>query len=332
MDKELTDKTMSRKWLLTINNPLDNGFTHEKIIETMSKFKSLVYWCMSDEIGLKEQTPHTHIFMYSKNGVLFQTLKKRFPTAHIDYCRGTAQSNKEYVFKLGKWANTEKEDTRIEDTQYEQGECPIEQQGARNDLDNLYLMIKNGMSDYEILEQSTQYMYSLDKIESVRQTINAEKYRETWRDLEVTYIWGETGTGKTRNVMEKYGYRNVYRVTDYQHPFDGYKGQDVIVFEEFRSSLYIQEMLKLIDGYPLELPCRYNNKIACYTKVFLISNIPLSQQYCNVQMNEFESYRAFLRRIGCVAHYVGSDIEYSTIDINSNPFRFHPCDCSPFDK
>lgn len=132
--------------------------------------------------------------------------------------------------------------------------------------------------------------------------------------------------------MEKYGYRNTYRVTDYQHPFDGYKGQDVVVFEEFRSSLCIQEMLKLIDGYPVELPCRYNNKTACYTKIFIISNIPLSQQYCNIQMHEHESYRAFLRRIGCVAHYVDGNIEYSTIDINSNPFQFHPCECSPFDN
>ncbi len=32
------------------------------------------------------------------------------------------------------------------------------------------------------------------------------------------------------------------------------KGQDVIVFEEFRSSLKIQDMLNYLDGYPCELP------------------------------------------------------------------------------
>lgn len=328
----MNEQGMSRKWLLTINNPTDCGFTHDKIKETMHKFKGVTYWCMSDEIGLECETPHTHIFMYSPNGVRFGTIKKRFPTAHIDYCKGTAQENKDYVYKIGKWSDTSKEDTRIDDTQFEYGECPVERQGARNDLDDLYAMIKEGLSDYEIIEQSTQYLYCLDKIESVRQTINSEKFRDTWRDIECTYIWGETGTGKTRNVMEKYGYRNVYRVTDYKNPFDGYKGQDVIVFEEFRSSLYIQEMLKLIDGYPLELPCRYNNKVACYTKVFIISNIPLLQQYCNVQMHENESFRAFLRRINWVEHYVGGTVEYSTIDINVNPYKFVPCDSSPFDK
>ena len=79
--------------------------------------------------------------------------------------------------------------------------------------------------------------------------------------------------------MEKYGYQNVYRVTDYDHPFDSYKGQDVIVFEEFRSSLKIQDMLNYLDGYPCELPCRYNNKLACFTKVYIITNISFNQQY-----------------------------------------------------
>ena len=26
--------------------------------------------------------------------------------------------------------------------------------------------------------------------------------------------------------MGKYGYTNIFRVTDYDHPFDNYKGQD----------------------------------------------------------------------------------------------------------
>lgn len=39
--------------------------------------------------------------------------------------------------------------------------------------------------------------------------------------------------------MEKYGYANVFRVTNYKHPFDQYKGQDDIMFEEFQSSIPI---------------------------------------------------------------------------------------------
>ena len=66
--------------------------------------------------------------------------------------------------------------------------------------------------------------------------------------------------------MELYGYENVYHVTNYDHPFDDYRGQNVILFDEFRSSLPVADMLKYLDGYPLMLPCRYSNKVACYTK------------------------------------------------------------------
>ena len=100
--------------------------------------------------------------------------------------------------------------------------------------------------------------------------------------------------------MDTYGYSNVYQVTNYEHPFDTYKGQDVIIFEEFRSSLKIDDMLKYLDGYPLMLPCRYADKVACFTKVFIISNIPLKQQYPNIQVDNPETWAAFRRRIHSV--------------------------------
>ena len=88
----------------------------------------------------------------------------------------------------------------------------------------------------------------------------------------------------------------MFRVTNYQHPFDGYACEDVILFEEFRSSLPIADMLKYLDGYPLKLPCRFNDKEACYTKVFVVTNIPMEKQYPNIQLEEPETWAAFLRR------------------------------------
>ena len=91
-------------------------------------------------------------------------------------------------------------------------------------------------------------------------------------------------------------------MTNYQRaPFDGYAGQDVLLFDEFRSSLPIADMLKYLDGYPLMLPCRYGDRVACYTKVYLLSNIPMEKQYPNIQLEEPETWRAFLRRFSGVS-------------------------------
>lgn len=41
----------SRKWLVTINNPVEKGFNHNAIKAQLQLFKNCAYWCMSDEIG-----------------------------------------------------------------------------------------------------------------------------------------------------------------------------------------------------------------------------------------------------------------------------------------
>lgn len=325
----MANDTQSRKWQLTINNPVEKGFSHDRIRAELDSLKSIIYWCMADEIG-ENGTYHTHVYIQGKGAMRFSTVKKRFDSAHIEMAKGTALQNREYVSKSGKWEKDKKHETCVEGTFEEWGEMPVERQGARNDLADLHAMVKEGMSDYDILEQMPEAMLQLDKIQLTRQVIIQEKYKSTWRDLTCVYIYGDTGTGKTRSVMEKYGYENVFRVTDYYHPFDSYKGQDVVIFEEFRSGFRIADMLNYLDGYPLELPCRYANKYACYTKVYIISNIPLSEQYRNQPQ---ESFNAFLRRINYVLYYSVQGVRKSTIEIHADGFRLLlDGETTPFDK
>lgn len=309
--------TQSRKWQLTINNPTEKGLTHEalKSIITNDNFKSLEYWAMCDEIGLEEKTPHTHVFIYCKNGVLFNRVKKLIPTAHIEFCKGTCQQNRDYIRKEGKYLNDPKTATNLKDTFEEFGEMPIERQGTRSDLQDMIDMISQGQSTADMIKSYPNFMLQIDKIERTRQIILEDKYKRTFRNMEVKYIYGTAGSGKTRGVMEQYGFENVYRITDYAHPFDGYLGQDVLVFEEFRSSLKIGDMLNYLDGYPISLPCRFQNKQACFTKVFIISNIPLDGQYVELQREQPETWKALLRRItNGVKQYDGNKVrEYQSV-------------------
>lgn len=320
--------SQSRKWQITINNPADKGFTHERIRQGLESMKSVIYWCMADEVG-ENGTYHTHLYLQGKGAVRFSTIKKHFEGAHFEMAKGTAMQNREYVSKTGKWENDKKHETCVDGTFEEWGEMPVERQGARNDIADLHAMIKQGLSNYDIMEQVPEAMLMLDKIEQARQTIVQESYKTKWRDMSCYYIYGDTGTGKTRSIMEKYGYEHVFRVTDYSHPFDNYRGQDVVIFEEFRSSFRVSDMLNYLDGYPLELPCRYANKYACYTKVY-ISNIPLSEQYRNQPQETFE---AFLRRLNGVLHYTGHGVEKSRIELIGSGFRLLTNgEMTPFDK
>lgn len=304
-----------RKFQLTINNPQDKGLNHDAIKAALTNLKSLVYWCMADEIGLETQTPHTHIFIAAKTPIRFSTIKKRFPDAHIEQAHGTCQENKAYVEKSGKWAEDEKADTSVTGSFEEWGEIPPEPgQGFRTDIAQLYTMIADGLNNAQIMAENPDLAIHISRMDKIRQDILEERYRDTFRELSVTYIWGHTGTGKTRGVMEREGYSNIYRVTDYNHPFDRYTGQPVLLFDEFRSSLMIGDMLDYLDGYPLALPARYAQRQACFTTVYIISNIDLTDQYRNVQATELATWKALLRRIHKVVKYFkdGHSIEYTT--------------------
>ncbi|MBP8640493.1 MAG: replication protein [Oscillospiraceae bacterium] len=286
----------SRKYQLTLNNPEKHDWSHEYIKNALGTFSSMVYWCMCDEIG-EEGTPHTHLFVVFKNAVEFAALQKPFYGAHLEPSKGSNQENRDYIRKEGKWAEDKKKETNLSNTFEEYGELPPDRAEGAKETTAIVQMVKEGASNYEILEAYPNAMSKLEKIDRTRQTYQEEKYKNIFRKLDVTYLWGAAGVGKTRSVMEEYGYDKVYKVTNYIHPFDEYKGQDVMLFDEFRSSLLISELLHYLDGYPMVLPCRYSNKQACYTKVYILSNIPLEQQYRNIQAEQKETWEALLRRI-----------------------------------
>ena len=293
--------TQSRKYQLTLNNPLDKQLDHDAIKAKLAQLTSADYWCMADEVGLETQTPHTHIYIQLRSPARFSRIKKLFPDAHIEQARGSAADNKAYVQKSGKWADDSKADTSVPGTFEEWGELPDEPgQGYRTDIAQLYDMIVDGMSNSEIMAANPELAAHIFRMDKIRQDILENRYRTTFRQLSVTYIFGPTETGKTRYVMEEHGYGNVYRCTDYKHPFDRYASEPVLCFDEFRSSLMIGDMLNYLDGYPVKLPCRYFDRQACFTKVFIISNIPLEAQFPNIDR---ESKDAFYRRIQTVKEF-----------------------------
>ncbi len=73
-----------------------------------------------------------------------------------------------------------------------------------------------------------------------------------------------------------------------------------MVFDEFNGQLKIEQMLNLLDIYPYKLPCRYANKIACYTVVYIISNLSLEEQYTDIQSKYPKQFQALKRRISDV--------------------------------
>ena len=316
------NNTQSRKWSLVINNPLEAGLDHAAIREILHRF-SPAYFCMADEIATTG-TYHTHIFLYSPSPMRFSTIKGRFPTAHIEKAYGSAKDNRDYIRKEGRWADTEKAETSVPGTFEEWGDLPSEKEEASPDKYRLLQSLREGMTSLEAVEDNPDRFYHYREIETVRQSILEDTYSTIMRQLEVTYLFGASGTGKTRGIFERHNPKSICRITDYGGKngvrFDSYHGQEVLVFEEFHSQIPISAMLNYLDIYPIMLPARYNDRVACYTTVYLTSNIPLEAQYQDIQRYQLETWYAFLRRIHNVIEYLPDG---STVQRKKGGF---PCD------
>ena len=299
--------TAYRKYQLTINNPLEHGFSHEVIKQILGEFKSFIYGCLGDEIGAQ---PHTHVYVVFKNAVMFSTMQQRFYGAHIEAAKGTHRENRDYIRKEGKWRDTYKAETNLPETFEELGELPDEPDRRIKQSEAIYSMIVNGSSDVEIMNAYPSAYNHLPNIQRARQAVLFEKYRRIRRTgLKVYYIWGKSGTGKTSGILDAHGDENVYRVTNYKHPFDGYAGESVILFDEFRSSLPLADMLEYLDIYPVSLPSRYADKVACYETAYIVSNYPLEKQYPEVQRDCPEDWAPFMRRINGGVYEIGASAD-----------------------
>lgn len=271
-----------RNFVFTLNQVTQETTIQE--MEIILKTLNPNYYIIGNETG---QSGNKHYQGYVELNKLldFNTIHKTLKNAHIEPRKGTQVQAIEYCKK---------------ENNYIEWGTP-KAQGKRNDLEEIVELVKQGATDLEILnEYPTQFLMYNQHIQKIREVATKEKYKEIWRDLTVIYIWGETGTGKSKYVRDKYGNKNIYAVNSYgSGAFDSYTNEDVLVLEEFRNDFTIKFMLQLLDGYPLRLPARYYDKIACYTKVFILSNIPFEDQYKQAQIWEPASYQALERRITC---------------------------------
>ncbi len=268
----------ARRFQLTWNNPDLHGVTHEVIKETFSRLKSTKFFCMADECG---NALHTHSYCEFNTPVRFSTLKKAFKSAHIEQAYSDAQTNIDYIKKEGKWKDSEKADTVIEGSYEQYGTPSNSYRGQRNDLEELYTQIKQGATDYELLESNPQNMRLLNFISRTRLAIETEKNAKSVRELTVIYVFGGTSTNRLEFIFDKYGIENIFRFCGYQRAiFDGYNKEPILLLDNFKQGFPLTEMVsQLLSGFPYTLHCRYNDRQALYTTVIISSRNSPDSQY-----------------------------------------------------
>lgn len=305
--------SQSRKWQITINNPLDKGLTHAAIMKFLSQIKSIVYVCCADEIGIKEHTPHTHVYIACSSSVRFSTLKKRFPEAHFEVARGSHTENRDYICKEGKWKNDDKHGTQIPNTFEEWGELPEERgKGYRSDLEMISEMIDSGMNPSEIFKSDFRY-YKHERL--IRSAYFAKRTAETpvMREVKLHYIVGDSGSGKSYtyvSLCEEFGESNIFFLTDYESGgFDTYSGEKFLFMDEYKGQFPFSKLLTLTDVYKSQIHTRYTNAVSLWDEIFITSVYPpeaLYEKMVESDLRGIDKQRQLFRRI--------TDITYCFVD------------------
>lgn len=204
---------------------------------------------------------------------------------HIIPARGNEEQN--YVY-------TQKERTRVAGPwQFGDYDPKSGISGRRTDLEAVTAMIIKEAPPLKriAMEFPTTFVHFHKGLSLLRETTRPDPPLQ--RDVKVQVLWGRTDQGKSHRVNTLYP--TAYRVGTGRDPFGMYDGEDVIFMEEFTDKLFSISLLnQYLDKWPVQIDCRYYNKHARWTKVFIVSQFNPLEWY---PLENPQARAALFRRI-----------------------------------
>lgn len=274
----------SRSWCWTLNAADgENDFP----VVTYNE-KEFVYMTYGRETG-EQGRRHLQGFVYVKNKKSLRQMKTAFDNnrIHLEVMRGTHDEAIKYCHKDGDFK--------------EFGERP--KQGCRHDIESLAEEIKAGnttMSNIVLDHPHLAFQYGryFDRLED---ELNLQKKRTSM--TEGFWFWGCAGSGKTREVYSLHADDDIYVYNPQDKGWwDGYKGQKVVLIDDFRGELQYSFLLRLCDRYPCTVPRR--NRMPhpfLAEKIYITAPLPPEDVFKN--LSERDSLDQLHRRFS-MKHFV----------------------------
>jgi len=289
----------SKSWIYTLNN-----YTEQEV-EQFKAFTCSKHRCCKETS--QEGTPHLQGAITFKRAYRMVQLKKLCPRAHWETAKAIDSEN--YCTK---------------------GEIIIDftqsKQGTRTDLTKVSEMVISGLSQREIaLEHPTVFMKYHNGISALSTAISP--YYTTWQPVSVYALIGKPRTGKTRYVWDNYP--DVYNVMSGQKDkiwFDGYTGQEVILFDDFTGQVSYEMMLQILEGYPMTLPIKGSTVRKNWRKVYLTSNVHPREWYPQIKntkalLKRFIEIKIFTKIKECPDHEKLSDVVVNEPLLSKHPLN-----------
>ncbi len=294
--------SMAKHWCFTDYSRLEVKDWEAKSL-TAAFADQIEYLVVGMEICPTTGRPHGqgYLKLGTKAGKRFTGVQKvlLLPGLHLEVKKGTPIQAVNYcIYK------DPKDECKLKDAKdiFEYGERP-KGQGTRNDINEGVKILKEGGTISDIAKQMPQlivkYPQGFVKLASLLMEIDIPLERT----VDVFWLWGKTGTGKTYAAIHS-DPEDCFIFHGYQLKkgnFCNYKGQGTLVIDEFAHQCQITYLLSLLDKVKLELEVKYGSTYAKWHTVFVTSNLGYPDSLYP-QAND-EHRNALFRRIKKAVHF-----------------------------
>lgn len=225
--------------------------------------KKIHYMIMGKEICPETKKVHYQGFFSTinpvANGKKILTTMGFSNSVHIEVANGTPFQNFKYCSK--------------DENFLEWGTRPTGQ-GRRSDLENVKDIVKSGGKMIDIIDKSSNYQ-SLKMGEFLLKYL--EKPREI-KKIDVYWLWGESGSGKTKWVYDKFG-TEVFRPVN-EKWWEGYDGHKIVLLDDFRPEFCsFVRLLQLTDIYPFKVECKGGSRHIQYHTIIITAPVDASTMW-----------------------------------------------------
>lgn len=244
-------------------------------------------WCPPQELGEEfayvagqlEEAPTTGyrhwqvLICFKKKKSLRQLKELICNDGHFEPSRSDAA--RDYVLK---------EETYVEGTRFRLGEYP-NRRNNKADWDKILDIAKKGIIEEIDADVVIRYYTTLKRISIDYGSPVARGPQE------VHLYWGPTGSGKSKKVFELVEGKEYYLKAPTTKWWDGYRGQEIVVVDEFRGLIEISHLLKWLDRYPCAVEVK-GCQVFLNTKIwYFTSNLSMDEWYKDIDRETVAALR-----------------------------------------
>lgn len=256
------------------------------------------YICYSPEICPSTNRHHWQGYIYLKNQMSISALQKYYQQnngwqfSYLKIPDGTFEENRIYCGYDDYKKKDKEKKKNIEFVEFGTGP----QQGARTDLGEVKKDLENGkLLDDIIIENPYLYHQYGRTLEKVNNILLQKKYRQ-WMTLGEWYF-GKSDVGKSHTAFENYNPNTHYKLNFRDGGFwQNYKGQEIIIINEFRGEIPFSELLEIVDKWPYNVKIKGSDTVPLLAKKVIITSPKHPKEIYSQSLDKKDNFIQFKRR------------------------------------